>query len=57
VVDNLKSMKGFEDDLFATTVKEAAFTAYAGIYIKALSPLTAHFLFVPSGSSETASIM
>ncbi|KAJ8593655.1 cytochrome P450 [Rhizopogon salebrosus TDB-379] len=29
VVDNLKSMKGFEDDVFATTVKEAAFTAYA----------------------------
>jgi hypothetical protein len=37
VADNLNSINGIEDSVFATTVKEVALTAYAGIDVEALS--------------------
>jgi hypothetical protein len=39
VADSMNSMGGFENDIVETAIKEAASVAFAGIYIKALSPL------------------
>jgi hypothetical protein len=52
VAHNLNRIDSFEDEISTTSVKEAACTAFAGIYAEGLSPLVAN-LSLSSAASET----